>query len=157
MIIQWRGEQNFTIKTKSLTCKIGDKITLGELEITDPGEYEVGGVQLEIIDGIIELYAEGITVGHIRKAKVMTDDELESLNGINILLIGVGGKDFAETKTALEVVGQIDPAVVIPMGENLEEFIKEEQVKSDPKDEFKISKAELPQDSRQVVVLNARS
>lgn len=156
MIIRWAGGENFNIKTKNLTCQIGQEKKLGELEIGGPGEYEVGGVQLEVIDGIVEIFAEGITVGHIKKGKLMSDEELEKLNGIDILIIGTGGKDFTETKTAAEVISQIDPSVVIPMGDNVEEFIREEQVSAAAQDEFKIAKGDLPQDSRRVVVLNAR-
>lgn len=156
MIIHWQGGQNFTIKTKNLTCKIGDKLSLGELEIGGPGEYEVGGVQVEVIDGTIEIYAEGITIGHIKKGKILSDDDLEKLNNINILIIGVGGKDYTETKAANEVIAQIDPQIVIPMGTNIDEFIKEEQINSPAQNELKIAKADLVEDSRQVVVLNAR-
>lgn len=157
MIIHWEGDKNFSLKTKTLTAKIGEKNQLGDLEITGPGEYEVGGVQIETIDGIIEVYAEGICLGHIQKAKVFSDSDLEKLNGIDILLIGVGGKEFSDTKTALQVIAQIEPAIVIPMySSNLEEFTKEEGVVAEGHDELKISKAELPIEERRVVVLNAR-
>ena len=160
MIIHWFGDKNFSVKTKTLTAKIGEKNQLGDLDILCPGEYEVGGVQIEIVDGIIKVYAEGICLGHIKKAKILTDTELEKLSGIDILLIGIGGGDFTETKTALQVVGQIEPAVVIPMydkEEALAEFSKgegEEEIKK--QDELKISKLELLPDKRQAVVLNAR-
>lgn len=157
MTIQWEGSYNFLVKTKTMTAKIGEKIQLGDLEITGPGEYEVGGVQIEVVDGIIEVFTEGICIGHIQKAKVLSETELEKLNGIDVLLIGIGGGDFTETKTALQVIGQIDPSIVAPMYENnLEEFAKEEGITTEGKDELKISKADLPVEGRQVVVLNAR-
>jgi len=156
MTITWEGGQKFVIKTKQLTVKIGEKINLGELEISEPGEYEVAGVQVDQIDGVIQIYAEGINVSHIKKGKVLTDDELEKLNGVDILLIGVGAEGFTETKTALEMISQIDPAIVIPMAKgDVSEFTKEEG-KNEPVDELKISKGELPQDDRQIVILNAR-
>lgn len=163
MIIRWEGGKNFLIKTKTLTAKIGDKNQLDDLEISSPGEYEVGGVQLEIIDGIIELFAEGLTIGHIQKGKVLTDEELEKLNGIDILLIGVGGDDFTQTKVALQIIAQIEPAIIIPMYKTnlpagkagLEEFTKEEGITAQARDELKISKAELSSEERQVIVLNA--
>ena len=157
MIITWLGGQNFSVKTKNLTVKLGDKIALGELTIENPGEYEVAGVQLEVIDGVVQLYAESMNIGHIKKGKLMSDDELSKMSGIDVLLIGVGGDEFTETKTALEVVGQIDPSVVIPMYEkSLEGFVKEEGAKA-AQDEFKITRPELPQDEREMVVLNPRS
>jgi hypothetical protein len=157
MTIYWDGAENFSIKTKAGITKIGQKIKIGELDIDGPGEYEVGGTQVEVIDGIIEVFAEGMTVGHIKKGKTLSDQDLEKLNGIDILIIGVGGGEFTETKAAMDVISQIEPSVVIPMSkESVDEFIKEEGIKSEGVDEFKVNKNELPVDSRQIVILNAR-
>ena len=41
-------------------------------------------------------------------------EELEKLNGINILLVGTGGGEFSDNKAAHEVIGQIDPQIVVP-------------------------------------------
>ena len=154
MIVNYNGDEYFTIKTKSKTVKIGKQISLGELKITTPGEYESGGVQIEIVDGIIELLSEKMTVAWIKKARVLKDEELEKLNGINVLLIGVGGGDFTETKVALDVINQIDPAIVIPMGESLETFLKEEGASGEGLDQFKFTITDLPAEERKVVVLN---
>lgn len=153
MVIMWEGEENFRISSKAASVKIGKSNRLGKLEISEPGEYEVSGVQMEIIDGIIEVYAEGMTVGHIKKGKILTDDELQKLNGIDILLIGVGGGAYSETKTATDVINQIEPSIVIPMyHDNLDEFVKEGN-KESAQDQLKISKIDLPSEERQIVVL----
>src|SRR3990167_9695588 len=138
MIINYQGEDNFNIKTRGKSLKIGQKISLGELEITSPGEYEAGGVEMEVIDGIIEIYSEKMTVAWIKKGKVFSSEELEKLNGIDVLLIGVGGGDFTETKTAIEIINQIEPAIVVPMyGQNLESFLKEEGISPTGLDQWK--------------------
>ena len=124
MIIGWQGKDNFVIKTRGKTVKIGQEILLGELKIATPGEYEAGGVQMEIIDGTIEIFSEKMMIGWIKKAKILSDSELEKLNSIDVLMIGVGGGEFTETKQAMEVINQIDPKVVIPMYEkDLESFL----------------------------------
>ena len=157
MIIKWEGDEDFSIKTKTIAVKIGKKIYLGEMAIESPGEYEVGGVQVEVVDGIIEVFAEGMSIAHIKKGKVFSDTALEEIDGVDILLIGVGGSEFTETKTALEVISQIEPAIVVPMHNgNLDDFVKEESVSKEGIDELKISRGELPVDERQVVILNAR-
>lgn len=159
MTVQWQGGKNFLIKTKTLSAKIGEKNQLGELAIECPGEYEVLGVQMEIVDGMTEVFAEGICLGLMPKAKLLSDTELEKLNGIDILLIGVGGGEFTETKAALQVVAQIEPSIVIPIYEKeeaLAEFVKEEGGSQEGKDELKISKLDLNLEERQLVVLNAR-
>lgn len=153
MIIEWLGNENFQIKTKGIIIKIGEKKLLGDLEINGPGEYEVGGAQMEVIDGVISVYAEAMTIGHIKKGKVLSDDDLQKLNGIDILLIGVGGGEFTENKIAHDVIAQIDPAVVIPMGKDIGGFAKTDS--QNAQDELKISKGELPSEERQMVILNA--
>jgi len=163
MIITYQGKENFTIKTKnnaevsassSKTVHLGKEFSLGELKILSPGEYESGGVQIEIIDGITEILSEKMTIAWIKKAHVIKDEELEKLNGINVLLIGVGGGEYTETRQAIEVINQIDPSVVIPMySENLESFLKEEVISSEGIDQFKFTFSDLPTEERKVVVL----
>lgn len=156
MIISWQGKENFLLKTRNKTVQMGNIISLGDWKISTPGEYESGGVQVEVIDGTIMLFSEKMTIAWMKKAKILSDQELEKLNGIDILLIGVGGGEFTETKTALEVVSQIDPKVVIPMYEkDLESFIREEGIKTEGQDQFKFSKNDLPQEERKVIILNA--
>ena len=155
MIISWSGKENFSLKTRGKTVRIGSEISLGDLKIATPGEYESGGVQVEVIDGIIEILSEKMTIGWIKKAKVLSDQELERLNGIDVLLIGVGGGEFSETKTAIEVINQIEPAIVIPIYEkDLESFVKEEGVTAQSQDQLKLTQNDLPSEERKVIVLN---
>ena len=96
-----------------------------------------------------------MTIAWIKKAKILTNEELEKLNGINVLIIGVGGGEFTETKMAMDVINQIDPAVVIPMySENLDSFLREEGVSQEGADQYKFSFTELPNEERKVMVLN---
>jgi len=162
MIISYQGEENYSIKSKSKTVKIGQEISLGELKINTPGEYESGGIQVELRDGIIEVLSEKMTIAWMKKAKTLSESELEKLNGINVLLIGVGGGDFTETKVAMEVINQIDPSIVIPMyhenpandGASLESFTKEEGVKVEGIDQFKFTFIDLPSEERKIIILN---
>jgi len=155
MIITYSGKENFTIKTKNKTVKIGAEIALGELKVNTPGEYESGGVQVEVIDGTTEILSERITVAWVKKGKVLSDEELERLNGVNVLLIGVGGGEFTDTKVALEMIAQIEPSVIIPMySENLDSFLKAEGQTHEAMDQYKFSYADLSAEERKVVVLN---
>jgi hypothetical protein len=155
MIITWQGGHDFTLKTKGINVVLSDKPKLGELVIDEPGEYEVGGVQLDWIDGVVQVYLEGLNISHIKKGKVFSDEELEKLNGIDILLIGIGGEEFTETKAAISLISQIEPSVVIPMYKaGLEEFAKQEGATGEPVDEYKVTKADLPDEGRDIVILN---
>jgi len=159
VIISWQGKENFLIRTKNNAVKlikIGKEISLGDLKIVTPGEYESGSVQVEVFDSFVEICSEKITVAWTKKAKVLSNQDLERLDGINVLLIGVGGGEFTETKTALEVIRQIDPQVVIPMySQNLDEFLKEQEATPGAIDQFKFNLADLPTEEIKIVVLNA--
>lgn len=156
MILTWQGKENFTIKTKSKTVRIGQEVSLGELKVQGPGEYESGGVQLEYFDGVIEIFSEKMTIAWIKKAKVFSDDELEKLGDVNVLLVGVGGGEFTETKTAQEAINQIEPSVVIPMySQNLESFTKEEGSSSENLDQYKFTLTDLPTEERKIVLLTS--
>ncbi len=156
MTITWEGKENFSIKTKGKIVIIGEKISLGDFKITTPGEYELGGIQIEVINNIIEIISEKMTIAWMKKAIVLSDSELERLNGIDVLLIGVGGGEFTETKIAMDVINQIDPRLVIPMyTSNLESFTKEEGINTEGQDQFKFNESDLPSEERKVVILNA--
>lgn len=155
MIINYNGRENFTIKTRNQTIKIGEKIALGGIEITTPGEYETGGVQVEVIDGMIVVLSEKITICSMKKAKSLSDEELERIGGINVLLIGVGGGEFTETKTAIDCINQVDPQIVIPMySQNLESFLKEESVSGEHLPSLKLNPGDLTEGERKVFVLD---
>ncbi len=96
----------------------------------------------------------------------LTEAQLEEVNGADILMIPAGGTYTIDAKEAVEVVGQIEPKIVIPMHYQLpsltiklapvEEFLKEigaEGVKPIPK--LTISKERLPEE-REVVVLEKK-
>lgn len=164
MIIIYNGKENFIIKTKNSasgvnnaakTVKIGQEISLGELKIENAGEYESGGVQLEIIDGVIEVFSEKMTIAWIKKGKIFKDEELEKLNGIDVLLIGVGGGDYTETKKAIEIINQIEPSIVIPMGEDIKDFLKEEGITGEGQEQLKLVYNDLSAEERKVVILKA--
>lgn len=156
MIILWQGKENFILRTKNKVVKIGQEISLGELKITSPGEYESGGVQVEVFDSFIEVCSEKMTIAWTKKAKVLSDQDLERLDGVNVLLIGVGGGEFTETKVAQEVIRQIDPQVVIPMfSQSPEEFLKEQEAAPAAIDQYKFSALDLPAEEIKIVVLNA--
>jgi L-ascorbate metabolism protein UlaG (beta-lactamase superfamily) len=98
--------------------------------ITAPGEYEIAGV---FITGI-PTYHEGkkdpqrskntaymIEMDNIRLCHLgdlghlPTVEQAEDMSGVDVLLIPVGGKNTIDGATAAEVVGLLEPSVVIPM------------------------------------------
>ena len=147
--------------------------------ITGPGEYEARGIYVygiplikkskEAKTKIATLYSfsiDDIFIGHMSGLdRELTEHELDQLGHIDILLLPVGDKDCLNAKTAVEVINQIEPRIVIPMQYKLpgltldqtplDAFLKEYGVKEVEKiDKLKIMKKDLPADETKIIALN---
>lgn len=153
--------------------------------VNGPGEYEIAGVSIFGIasfhdksggtkrgeNTIYVINIDGLRLAHLGDlGHKLTEEQLEEVNGVDILYIPVGGTYTIDNNEAIEVIGQIEPLIVIPMhyktpemkpdfGINLTvaDFLKavgEEEIKA--KDKLIISKDKLPQE-REIVVLKKKS
>lgn len=100
-----------------------------KLIIESPGEYGVADFDIKGIAAQRHLDADGllstmyrIEVGDIRIAVIgniyekLSEDQLEELGIIDILIIPVGGNGYTLDSTgASNLVGKIDPKIVIPV------------------------------------------
>lgn len=155
---------------------LGDK---GPFVIDSPGEYEVKNTFIYGIPSwhdakggsergpntIYRIEMDGISLAHLGDLGHMLENgQIEKLEGIDILMIPVGGKYTIDGKEATKVISQIEPRLVIPMHysikglnlkiDKLDPFCKEIGVcppNTLPK--FKVTKKDLPQDELQVVLL----
>lgn len=98
--------------------------------VRGPGEYEMHdvfitgirtyhdaekGAQLGYNTAYL-LEIEGITFCHLGDlGHPLTEEQLEVLNGADVLMIPVGGGVTITTEQAAETIGQLEPKVVIPM------------------------------------------
>lgn len=140
-----------------------------------PGEYEIKGVEIIGIDSyhdnqngkergkntIYHLRIDGINIVHLGDLgqEKLTDSQIDILNGVDVLLIPVGGKYTIDAKQAEEIISQIEPSVVIPMHYKLDglsgvtAFLKEMDIENiAPLPKIKITKDTLS-DKMQVVIL----
>jgi L-ascorbate metabolism protein UlaG (beta-lactamase superfamily) len=112
--------------------------------IEGPGEYEIKDVSImgfptfhdkkegeERGSNIIYVYeAEGLRLAHLGDlGHKLSEDLIEELGEIHILMIPVGGTVSLSAEEATEVVRSIEPNIIIPMhyqeeGLNQEEFAK---------------------------------
>lgn len=111
------------------------------------------------------LEAEGLIVVHLGDlGHILTEEQLEYLEGADILLIPVGGKYTIDAKKASEVVSQIEPRIVIPMHyktpgikvdlEPVDGFLKEMGAKkAETIDKLKIAKKDLLTEDTKVMLL----
>ncbi len=95
--------------------------------VSEPGEYEVGGVfvygvQDPLADEgkkrpiLFRIEAEDMVVAFLGNLKrPLTNDEIDGLGNVDILILPVGGGDVFDAKTATKVMSQIEPRIVVPV------------------------------------------
>ncbi len=109
--------------------------------------------------------AEGISIAHLGTlGHQLGNGEFERLEGVDILMIPVGGHGVLNAEQASAVISAVEPRIVIPMQfrlpglknnyDTVTAFAKEMGVKdSETMDKLKISAKDLPQDDMRVVIL----
>ena len=98
--------------------------------IQGPGEYEVGGIFVIGVRTYPEdkrgaengkntaylIEFEEMAICHLGDlGHLPTQEQIEELDGIDILMIPVGGRDVLTSARAAEVVSMLEPRLVIPM------------------------------------------
>ena len=144
-------------------------------DIDMPGEFEVKGVMMDSRVAstkenkqhmILRLNTEGITVGFLGGLdRAPNDKELEVLEGVDILIMPVGGGSVMTPKVAAETMRAVEPRVVIPVHANekgvkaklqpVSAFKKEVgSMRTEEASKYKITKAKLPQDDMLLALLS---
>ncbi|MBI4253029.1 MBL fold metallo-hydrolase [Candidatus Uhrbacteria bacterium] len=175
-----------TVKTSALSVKsrampAGRQEGSAPFFITSPGEYEVKGVFAYGInapkkaggkrgsDAGCVIYVVGIDdvyVGHLGTLdRSLTEHELDALGRVDVLLLPVGGGASLDPRTAIDVITQVEPRIVVPMMYKLagvktdlrgaDDFLKEYGVKDvQREDKIKVLKKDLPAQETKVIMLN---
>lgn len=150
--------------------------------INMPGEYEIKGIFIEGIKsfhdnkngkerGVNTIYTiegDGIKVCHMGDfgQDELSEEQLDSIGDVDILLIPVGGIYTVDPKTAWHIVSQLEPKIVIPMHyqtswlqlpkklHSVEEFLKiAGQKDAKPQNKLVIKQKDLPREETKVIVL----
>ncbi|OGM57508.1 hypothetical protein A2955_04125 [Candidatus Woesebacteria bacterium RIFCSPLOWO2_01_FULL_37_19] len=153
--------------------------------IDGPGEYEVAGISvigypsyhddkkgaLRGKNTIYVIEVEGVRVVHLGDlGHKLSEDALEDLGTVDILLIPIGGFYTTGISEAIEIVQSIEPSITIPMhyfveGMNkenfgklsgVEEFIKESGLATERVEKLIIKKGEFGEDKK-IVILEKKS
>jgi L-ascorbate metabolism protein UlaG (beta-lactamase superfamily) len=158
----------------------------GDFKVIDgPGEYEINGVfvtGLHMVpvkksgqeeagissrNTVFVIYIEDLAICHLGDLNhVPTQNQVEDLDNIDVLLVPVGGQNALSAGQAAEVISLIEPQIVIPMHyhlpdlsiklDPLSKFLKEMGLtKDDTVDSLKITRSGLPEET-QVVLLEAK-
>jgi hypothetical protein len=153
MIITFNGGGNFKIKCKDAIITTGDSIKINNFSIDGPGEYEVAGISAENIDGITNIYVEDMNITYLKKNKSLTNEELEKVEGTDVLFLPVG--EIIDPKIAVEVANQIEPKILILMHyKSVDELQQIKGLNAEIMDELKLSKNALSQEERHTIALN---
>lgn len=140
--------------------------------IDAPGEYEIGGISVFGFSSgkntIFTIHVDEVVIAHLGDLGHMLDQsQIDEINGVDVLLIPVGGVYTIDPQVALKVIEQVEPIYVIPMHykaagmssefdklATLDDFIKEAGIEVKPLEKLVIQKQSLPED-REIVVLKS--
>jgi L-ascorbate metabolism protein UlaG (beta-lactamase superfamily) len=134
-----------------------------------PGEYEIKTAEIRGIAGchddkdggdfgentIFSFEIDGINICHLGdQGKDLSSDQLDKVDGVDILMIPVGGKYTIDAKQATKIVSEIEPKIVIPMHYQVgnmkdlapvDAFVKEIGIEAKKGDRIKIQRKDLPE------------
>src|SRR3989344_5456089 len=151
--------------------------------IDNLGEYEKNGVFVQGIDSfhddvegkergrntIFIIEAEDMRFCHLGDfgQKELTDEQLDKIGRVDILMVPVGGTFTIDGHEAAKVIGQIEPKIVVPMHyalpklkvelDEVEKFLKAMgKNNGQPVDKLTIKQSALPKEgAMEIVVLQA--
>ncbi len=150
------------------------------LIINGPGEYEIKGVNIKGIfsyhddkegkergtNTIYVIEMEGIKFCHLGDLgqEKLSAEQVEEINGVDILMVPVGGAATVDGETAVEIINQIEPRLVIPMHykipglamklDGVDVFLKEMGLgKKEVVDKLTLKKKDLTEGEMEVVVM----
>ncbi len=108
-----------------------DEVVLGKCEkISAPGQYTVGNAKIygyetfhDKSEGadrgkniIYKVVMDGASILHLGDlAHVLSDELVEELGSIDVLMIPVGGTFTIDAKEALEIIDKLTPNMILPM------------------------------------------
>jgi len=146
-----------------------------------PGEYEIKGIFIKGIPsfhdksqgrerGFNTIYSvkmEDMVIVHLGDfgQDKLTEEQIEKIGEVDILMIPIGGTYTINYKEAVEVIHEIEPKIVIPMHYKIpslkldidgpDKFLKEISLTPEKADKFyKIQKKNLPAEEMKMVVFN---
>jgi len=148
--------------------------------VKGPGEYEISGVLIlgigtyhDSVKGqsrgkntIYLMEIDGVNVLHLGDlGHVLSDEQVEEIGNVDVLLLPVGGVSTINAAMAAEVIRKLEPKVVIPMHyktektdrdlEPVDNFLKEMGLAQvEPRPKLNVSRSNLPL-TTEVVVLTA--
>jgi len=166
-----------TILTNPEEKKAIEKDSKGGFLVTSPGEYEISSIFVYGISfirkdkklTIYQVEMDNIRFGILGEINSsLVSEELESLDGIDVLFVPIGDGAMIGPEKAVETINSIEPKIVIPccyqipklkvkLG-SLEKFLGEMGVKKVEKlSKLNLRKNDLSSEETKIIVLEARA
>lgn len=141
--------------------------------VDGPGEYDIKGHTITGIpvkdgDRVVTIYLieiDGIKIldlAHLKKL-ALTEDQLDDIGEVDIMIVPIGGKDVMDFEEASKAVNRMEPKIVIPScykipGLALEfasddKFTKEMGSKVEKTDKLSIKKKDLEEEGTKLIIL----
>jgi len=168
------GKQDADVVTVSHNHKDHNNLSVMKTDnyilFDSPGEYEAKEAEFVGVEGyhddkkgeergkvtMFTFNVDGVKVAHLGDLGVeLTSAQLDCLDGVDILMIPVGGHKHIDAETAVKVVTQIEPKIVLPMHykmtdtsefDGVEKFFSEMAVTPEPQDKLKVTIKDLPEE-----------
>jgi len=148
--------------------------------ISGPGEYEIKGVFVQGVSSfhdnsqgkergqntIYSLEVEDIRICHLGDLgqNELTEDQLEKIGDVDVLLVPVGGEATISAKEAVKIMAQIEPKITIPMHyqipklklkfDGVDKLLKSLGLKTiAPQDKLTIKKKDISSEEAKIIVL----
>jgi L-ascorbate metabolism protein UlaG (beta-lactamase superfamily) len=148
--------------------------------VKGPGEYEISGVLIlgigtyhDSVKGqsrgkntVYLMEIDGVNICHLGDlGHVLSDEQVEEIGNVDVLLLPVGGVATINAAMAAEVIRKLEPKVVIPMHyktektdrdlEPVDNFLKEMGLAQvEPRPKLNVSRSNLPL-TTEVIILTA--
>jgi len=143
--------------------------------VSGPGEYELRGIRVLGLPAgdttLMRVEVDDVRVAAIgRLRRQLTEDEIEGLGHVDVLLVPVGGVDALNATEAAKLVAAVEPAVVVPVRyavaglpgeyEPVDKFAKEMGLAEGawtPQPKLNLTGSSGTVDETRVVILDARA
>jgi len=160
MIITYLGDDKYKIKTRDANITLTTEgVDIDGFKITDPGEYERKNIFVEVPfeQAVFKILAEDMTILYPGKSNKISDNQIEQLDGVDILFLPCGEQGSMNLKNALDLSAILEPSIIIPMFFQSVELLKKEGLEGVAVKNAKIVKTSLPQEESEVMILEKNS
>jgi len=146
MLIQKNKAGELEIKTKQATVVVDQKITVNEVELEGPGEYEIGEIAVQGIDDYIYIFqVEEITLGLVDFKQKISKENLEKLSSCGVLVVRLNG----DVQEAVAQAGRIEPNIIVYAGAaETAEKLKDNGVAVRISESIKLAKADADSEQK---------